>query len=186
MQTKHQPEIPPQQIYAEVSKLLGAAINELPKSRDEQAHKYHRHRIKKIYEAFSKDEQDQFDIRLCALILNELDKGIKGAKPYLTDKGGSAAEASNSIKESLRLLSFFLDCSSPKIGFLGDTPKNMWAQLEHDFIGNYSLIGHNCEHASLSDESSINKPAVNRSADFCSAALSAQRPLLLLGDTHRV
>jgi hypothetical protein len=84
MQTNHQPEIPPQQIYAEVSKLLGAAINELPKSRDKQARDDHLLQIEKSYEAFSKDEQDQFDIRLCALILNELDKGIKGAKPYLT------------------------------------------------------------------------------------------------------
>jgi hypothetical protein len=184
MQTQHQPEIPTQQIYATVSKLLGTAINELPKSGDKQARDDHLLQIKKSYEAFSKDEQDQFDIRLCDLLLKKLDKGLRGARSYLTNRNTTPEETYNTVDEGHRVLSFFISCSFPdsRFGFLGNTPKKVCAQMSHDFDTVYRGLLFAFERPNSLTKS---QPALYRTIDFCAAVLAAQRPLLLLGDVQR-
>ena len=184
MQAKHQPQILPQEIYPEVSKLLGAAIDELPKSRDKQVRDNHLLLIKRSYEALSNDAQDQFDIRLCDLLLNKLDKALRGARSCLANQGANPEETYKTIDEGHRLLSLFISCSFPdsRFGFLGDTPKKVCAQMSHDFDSVYRGLLFAFERPNSLTNS---QPALNRTIDFCAAVLAAQRPLLLLGDVQR-
>jgi hypothetical protein len=184
MQAKHQPQILPQEIYPEVSKLLGAAIDELPKSRDKQVRDNHLLLIKRSYEALSNDAQDQFDIRLCDLLLNKLDKALRGARSCLANQGANPEETYKTIDEGHRLLSLFISCSFPYsgFGFLGDTPKKVCDQMSHDFDKIYRGLLFTFERYG---RPTINEPALNRTIDFCAAVLAAQRPLLLLGDVQR-